>query len=322
MYQTKKIVVTGGAGFIGSALVSKLQTLGHEIYVIDNLSSGNRKFIDLPDTHFLKLDILNSVALEAAIQTIAPEWIIHLAAIHFIPYCNQNPIEASQVNIQGTINVLKVAKTLNNLEKVFFASTAAVYPIYDQAIPETLQPEPKDIYGLSKLVGEHLLNEFHLQTAIPTVVGRFFNAFGLNETNPHVIPEIQRQVNSGMRTIRLGNLEPKRDFIHTSDMAIAITRLLEQVTTGQEVFNIGSGIEYSVKDIVQSFGYELGEELVIHVDPDRVRRVERMHLLADISKLKAFINWQPLVNLDDGIKTLVDVRTQPTALFDGVNHYE
>jgi UDP-glucose 4-epimerase len=134
---------------------------------------------------------------------------------------------------------------------MFFASTAALYPICDDPIPETQQTNPLDIYGLSKLAGEHLMNEFDLQTSIPTIIFRFFNAFGLNETNLHLIPEIQRQVNSGLRTIELGNLEPKRDFIHTYDMARSIIMLLNKFDSGIDVFNLGSGQEYSVIDVVK-----------------------------------------------------------------------
>jgi UDP-glucose 4-epimerase len=305
MQKQLNILVTGGAGFIGSAVIENLQSLGHSIHVIDNLSFGNRKFLTIPDTHFHNVDILNSVAIDSLIQTISPDWLIHLAAIHFIPYCNQNPAEASRTNIQGTINILSAARKLKKLEKVFFASTAAVYPIVDQAIPESHSPEPTDIYGISKLAGEHLMNEFYLQTSIPTIIGRFFNAFGPNETNAHVIPEIQRQVNSGGRTIQLGNLDPKRDFVHTSDMAIAISKLLDKFNTGIDTFNIGRGIEYSVKEVVQAFEQVLGEEITIQVDPARVRKVERMHLLADISKLTNFIDWEPQISLSQGIATLL-----------------
>jgi UDP-glucose 4-epimerase len=307
MQKQSKILVTGGAGFIGSALISKLHSLGHDLYVVDDLSFGDRKFLTIPDTHFYEVDILDQSALTSAVQAIAPNWIIHLAAIHFIPYCNQHPLKASRVNIQGTINVLNAAKKLKNLEKVFFASTAAVYPIRDNKIPESQQPDPTDIYGISKLVGEHLMNEFYLQTSVPTVIGRFFNAFGPNETNAHVIPEIQRQIKLGMRTIQLGNLDPKRDFIHTFDMAVIIAQLLNKFDAGVEIFNIGRGIEYSVRDIVQAFEQELGEEIVIQVDPARIRKVERMHLLADISKLTNFIDWQPKINLNQGIKTLIEL---------------
>lgn len=300
-----KILVTGGAGFIGSATIAELQKHGHDIYVIDDLSFGNRDFLTIPDTYFHQIDILNEDGLTEVIHKIDPDWIIHLAAIHFIPYCNQHPFKSSNINIQGTINVLNAAKSLKNLEKMFFASTAAVYPICDYAIPETQQTNPLDIYGLSKLAGEHLMNEFYLQTSIPTVVCRFFNAFGPNETNLHLIPEIQRQVNSGLRTIELGNLEPKRDFIHTYDMARAILLLLNKFDAGIEVFNLGGGQEYSVIDVVKEFESQLGEEIAIKVDQSRVRKVERMHLLADISKLKAFINWEPEISLSEGIKTLL-----------------
>jgi len=308
MYQSnKKILVTGGAGFIGSALIPELQKHDHEIHVIDNLSFGDRKLVDIFDVDFYELDILNQVALNHTIRAINPNWIIHLAAIHFIPYCNQYPVEASRTNIQGTINVLESAKSLTNLERIFFASTAAVYPICNDAVSEAGVLDPIDIYGISKLAGEHLMNEFHLQTSVPTVIGRFFNAFGPNETNAHVIPEIQKQVNSGVRCIKLGNIEPKRDFIHTHDMAIAITLLLDKFSSGSDVFNIGSGTEYSVKDIVTTFSQQLGEELLIEVDPERIRKVERMHLLADIGKLKSFINWEPRINLSEGISTLLDI---------------
>lgn len=302
----KKVLVTGGAGFIGSATILALQTCGHEIYAIDNLSFGNRKFIELPDAHFFEIDILDRLELSRVISQISPDWIIHLAAIHFIPYCNQHPLEAARVNIQGTINLLDAAKNVPNLEKVFFASTAAVYPICDGAIAETHPPAPTDIYGLSKLAGEHLMNEFHLLASVPTIVCRFFNAFGPNETNAHVIPEIQRQLASGVRTIELGNLEPKRDFIHTTDMASAIVKLLAAFDRGIEIFNLGRGIEYSVTELVEAFEQELGEKIAIEVNPDRVRKVERMHLLADISKLKKFIDWEPNISLNRGISTLIE----------------
>jgi UDP-glucose 4-epimerase len=301
-----KILVTGGAGFIGSATIAELQKHGHDIYVIDDLSFGNRDFLTIPDVCFHQLDILNGNGLKEVIHKIDPDWIIHLAAIHFIPYCNQHPFKSSNINIQGTINLLSAAKSLKNLEKIFFASTAAVYPICDHAIPETQQTNPLDIYGLSKLAGEHLMNEFYVQTSIPTVVCRFFNAFGPNETNLHLIPEIQRQVNSGLRTIELGNLEPKRDFIHTYDMAKAILLLLNNFDSGIDVFNLGRGQEYSVIDVVKEFESQLGEEITIKVDQSRVRKVERMHLLADISKLKAFMNWEPKISLSEGIKTLLN----------------
>jgi UDP-glucose 4-epimerase len=299
-----KTLVTGGAGFIGCAVIDKLQREGHEIFVIDNLSFGKREFINIPDSNFFHVDILDREKVDKIFADIKPEIVIHLAAVHFIPYCNQHPYESSDINIRGTTHILNACRK-NGVGKIFFASTAAVYPIYDEAVTEKHQTGPLDIYGLSKLTGEHLLNEFHLMTGVPTIVCRFFNAFGPNETNPHLIPEIQNQINSGMRKIKLGNLTPKRDFIHTSDMANAVHTLLTKIDKGIDTFNLGRGIEYSVTEIVDAFSRELGELVEIEVDPSRVRKVERMHLLADVSKLKS-IGWSPLIGIDEGIRTLID----------------
>ena len=303
---TKKIIVTGGAGFIGSAIIPELQRHGHEIFVIDDLSFGNRKFIDVPDSHFLQASILDLPAISTFIADTQPHYVIHLAAAHFIPFCNENPFLASNINIKGTMNVLDVAAQTPSIEKIFFASTAAVYGINNEGShTETEPPNPLDIYGMTKLTGERLCNEFYLKTKIPTIICRFFNAFGPNETNPHLIPEIQNQINNGNRTINLGNLTPKRDFIHTHDMARAARLLLEKFDTGIEVFNLGQGIEYAVTEIVEAFERQINEKITIVQDPTRIRKVERQHLLANNSKLKAYINWQPEVTIDEGIKTLL-----------------
>ena len=300
-----KILITGGAGFIGSAVIKHFQKLDYDIFVIDNLSFGNRQFINIADDHFLKMDILEKQKMEDVMMKIKPEIILHLAAIHFIPYCNQHPHESANINIQGTMNVLDAAEK-SKPKQILFASTAAVYPIYDEAVSEKHQTGPMDIYGLSKLAGERLCNEFFLKTGITTIMCRFFNAFGPNETNPHLIPEIQDQVNSGMRKIKLGNLTPKRDFIHTYDMAAAVETLLNKVKSGIDVYNLGRGIEYSVTEIVDAFSNQIGEKIEIEVDPARVRKVERMHLLANIDKLKS-LGWEPKISIDEGISTLVKV---------------
>lgn len=301
----KKVLVTGGAGFIGSAVLKELTANGHKVFVIDDLSFGNREFIDIDDDHFFKTDILDREQVFEIINEIKPDWVMHLAAVHFIPYCNQHPFKSSRINIQGTINVLDALKK-HRPEKIFFASTAAVYPISDHAVDEHLQPDPMDIYGLSKLAGEKLCNEFRHETNIPVVICRFFNAFGPNETNPHLIPEIQDQINNGQRKIKLGNLTPKRDFIHTYDMARAVRMLMEKDSKGTETYNLGRGIEYSVTEIVDAFERQLGEKIEIEVEESRVRKTERMHLLADVSKLKQATGWEPEWGIDEGIKTLIN----------------
>ena len=301
-----RTLITGGAGFIGSAIVPELKKQGYEIYVLDNLSFGNRDFIDIPDSHFFLADIRDAKIVHEVIAQLKPEIVVHLAAIHFIPYCNQHPFEAADINIRGTMNVLDACKELKSLEKIFFASTAAVYPISDDAVNENHELLPLDIYGLSKLTGEHLFKRFWLETEIDTIICRFFNAFGPNETNPHLIPEIEKQLRDGLRTINLGNLTPKRDFIHTYDMASAVSKLLKHEKVGYDIFNLGRGIEYSVVEIVEAFERQLNDKINIEVDQARVRKVERQHLLADVSKLKKTTGWEPVWSIDQGIKNLVD----------------
>jgi UDP-glucose 4-epimerase len=301
-----KILVTGGAGFIGSAVVPKLQAENHEVFVYDNLSFGNRDFINVPDSNFCLGDIRDVKLVEEFVLKVQPDSIIHLAAVHFIPYCNEHPFESSDINIRGTINVLHAAKKSKNLKKVIFASTAAVYPISDTAVSEHDEVRPLDIYGLSKLAGENLMQKFHLETGIDTVCCRFFNAFGPNETNPHLIPEIEKQIREGNRTISLGNLTPKRDFIHTHDMANAVNALIKLENIGFDVFNLGRGIEYAVTEVVEEFEKVLDDKITIEVDQARVRKVERMHLLADVSKLKNKTGWEPKWSLNQGINDLVE----------------
>lgn len=303
---SKKVLITGGAGFIGSALSKHLQEEGHEVFVLDNLSFGKRALAGVPDDRFFHADIRDRAATQRVLDDTRPNIVLHLAALHFIPYCNQHPAEAADININGTINVLDAAQTKGSVEQVFVASTAAVYPIADGAMDEEHALGPMDIYGTTKLATEKIASEFHLRTRIPTIVGRFFNAFGPNETNPHLFPEIQRQILAGARTLKLGNLDPRRDYIHTEDMSRAMSALLTQGIKGYDVFNIGRGIEYSVREIVEAFERQLGEPLTIEVEPARVRKVERMHLLADVRKLKTTTGWEPRWGIDEGVATLLN----------------
>ena len=105
----KKLLITGGAGFIGSAVIKEFQKYDYEIFVIDNLSFGNREFININDDHFLNMDILEREKVTDSILKINPAVILHLAAVHFIPYCNEHPYESSTINIQGTMNILDAA---------------------------------------------------------------------------------------------------------------------------------------------------------------------------------------------------------------------
>ena len=301
------ILLTGGAGFIGSSIIPELKASGHKIHVIDNLSFGKRELANVSDSFFSKVDIRDKEKIEIIFEDFKPDWLLHLAAIHFIPYCNKNPIETVEVNIKATLNLLNISKKYKKLRGVLLASTAAVYPIHNTYIDESLPPDPLDIYGITKLMCENLLHEFYLETSINSTICRFFNAFGPNETNPHLIPEILNQIKNGNRIIKLGNLEPKRDFIHTFDMAKAVRGLIEKPAKGYEIFNLGRGIEYSVTDIVKAFEKAIQSPITIEQDSLRMRKTDRLHLLADITKLKKYLDWEPKESLQSGINQMISL---------------
>lgn len=302
----RRILVTGGAGFIGSHLVKQLLESNYHVLVIDDLSVGK---IDLLPSFsekfdFVKADINDKLVLANTMEKFKPEVVIHLAAIHFIPYCNEHPMRASEVNIMGTRNLLECCRKVRP-DILFFTSSSAVYPIRDGANAENSPIGPTDIYGITKVIGEDLVSLFHWETGTKTIVGRFFNVYGPNETNPHVIPEVIDQLSSGRREIELGNLSPKRDYIHVLDIVSAIIALLEQFNGKFDIFNIGCGREYSVGEIVEECAQIIGQEIKIRQTKARIRTSERMHLLASIRKIQEVTNWSPKKEIREGLRGLL-----------------
>ena len=194
-------------------------------------------------------DINDTDSLVEAILTYSPDYVCHLAAIHFIPDCNANSTKALQVNTVGTQSVLNTCKN-RAIDKVIVASTAAVYAVNNWPnVENKTQFAPIDIYGLSKMFAELLAKKFAEETGITTISIRLFNAVGPRETNPHVIPHILESAKKS-EYIPLGNIKPKRDYIHTSDIAEAILTLCLSDIKQYHVFNVGSGVEYSVEELV------------------------------------------------------------------------
>ena len=297
-------LVTGGAGFIGSELVRQLLEDGEKVIVYDNFSFGRRS--NLPEHKNLEVvegDIVDIEGLQRAFDKYSPSKVFHLAALHFIPYCIKHPQETIRVNVEGTLNVLEACKK-GPVKGLVYASSAAVYPVRDIPHHESDLPGPLEIYGMSKLFGEHLVKSFHSDTGVQSYVARFFNGYGPRETNPHVIPEILEQV-SHSDQIRLGNVEPKRDYIHTSDISRAVRMMAGKGTSGLEVFNVGTGEGISVREIVDLIADILKRPLEIVSDDSRKRKVERYQLVSDISKIRNELGWKPQISFRDGLLDLL-----------------
>jgi UDP-glucose 4-epimerase len=250
----------------------------------------------------LEGDIRDAAGVSEAVAAARPDWVIHLAAMHFIPDCIARPQETIDVNVEGTRRVLDSCRG-GSVKSVVFASTGAVYePSPDPCVENGTPLRPLEVYGESKLAGEQLASGFHRETGTPISIVRLFNASGRNETNPHVIPHIFDSLRAS-DALRLGNLTPRRDYVDTRDIAEALL-LAADSASGLEVFNVGTGVAHSVQEIVERLGRILGRPIAVIQDPARVRTSERMVLVANIERIRRATGWSPRFTLDD---TLVDM---------------
>lgn len=303
--EKERVLVTGGTGFIGSYVVRQLLNSGADVHALDNGFTGSAELVPEAVT-IHNVDIRNADDVTRTLRDVDPGVLVHLAAIHFIPYCNENPEEAFDVNTIGTRNVLEAARGLDNLKRVVNTSTAAVYEPAPGPHVEDEGIGPTDIYGRTKLVAEDEAQLFNSETNIPTASARLFNTYGTRETNSHLIPAILDQIEDGSRAVELGNLSPARDFVHASDVANAIVTLATEFNGEYRAYNVGTGTEHTVREVVEAVSDALGEEITIEQDEDRVRESDRPHLQADITRLKSDFGWTPELTLREGLSQLLD----------------
>ena len=297
------VLVTGAAGFIGSALCERLHSRGHRVVGYDNLSRGRREFLP-QGIRLVEGDIRDAARLQETVAASKPDWLIHLAAMHFIPECIAKPQETIDVNVSGTGRVLEACRG-SSVRRVIFASSAAVYAPTDRPCVEDATPlRPFEVYGESKLAAEQLVRAFQNETGIPTSILRLFNAIGRNETNPHVVPHIFESLKTS-DVIRLGNIEPRRDYIDTRDLAEAIVEVAD-ISDGFRVFNVGTGVAHSVKDVVDLLRRILDRPIRVEQDPARMRSTERMLLAADIQQIRRATRWVPRTSLEETLRDLLE----------------
>jgi UDP-glucose 4-epimerase len=303
---SKSVLVTGGAGFVGSHLVERFVGAGERTALVDTLSRGRREWIH-EGAELHELDIRDGPALRRAVAQAAPEIVVHLAALHFIPAVDGAPELAWDVNVNGTKTLLETLAR-RPPELLLFASTAAVYPDRRGPIDETCPPDPPDLYGRTKLAGEQLVEEFVARTGTRGVSVRIFNVIGRRETNPHVVPEIIGQLRSGSTSVRLGNLEPRRDYTDVVDVASALHRLTRAPPGAPTAVNLGSGRSVSVAELVQACEQVLDRPIEIEVEQGRLRKTDRIELVADSGLLRETTGWEPTRSLPE---TLNDLLTEP-----------
>ncbi|MCB0377797.1 MAG: NAD-dependent epimerase/dehydratase family protein [Bdellovibrionales bacterium] len=305
-----KWLVTGAAGFLGSHVVEQLLENGQEVLAVDDLSWGKEEFLnpylDVENFDFYKTDIREVANVRRILEGREPDHIIHLAALHFIPLAMKQPTLTVDINVKGTQSLIEASRDIP-FKSFWFASTGDVYKNTESILSEDETPlEPFNIYGLTKYMGEQLL---HMESQdFPNksyVVGRIFNLIGPRETNPHIIPEIIKQLRNNPKKLSLGNIWPIRDYVPVDDAARAIIAMCAKASPGLKTCNVATGVGQSVSDLIKSIEGILGHNIEVTKDEDRVRAVERPTLIAKVDRLKDHIGWAPTHKVEEILSSLL-----------------
>ncbi len=298
-------MVTGGCGFIGAHLCADLAQSGDDVVVVDDLSVGspaNLEALGVGAVDVQAIDIRDVVSLTRVLQTSRPEQVIHLAAVHFIPRCEADPLNAIRTNVEGTQALLQACAAAGSVQSVVLASSGAVYRPGTSAHRETDALDPTDTYGHTKQWAEQLAQLFHAKTEIAVGIARIFNTFGPGETNPHFIPSVILQLLRGS-LVRVGKLSTRRDYVYVSDVGSALARLAA-VCKEHGVLTCNIGREEAVEGsrIVELIGQALGRDAEIVVDQGRIRADDRAVLLSDCRLAHSKLDWRAETGLEEGIE--------------------
>ncbi|MFA6339176.1 MAG: SDR family oxidoreductase [Candidatus Paceibacterota bacterium] len=295
-----KIVVTGGAGFIGSNLTDALIDRGFEVHIIDNLSGGKKENLN-PKAIFHEADICNIDDIKPVIQ--GADYVFHLAALPRVQHSIEFPKETHDVNVTGTLNVLTASNDAK-VKKVIYSASSSAYGDQDKMpLVEDMKASPKSPYGLHKYIGELYCRLWSEVYGLSTVSLRYFNVYGPRQSNEGayalVIAKFLKQRIEGKPMTITGDGEQTRDFTHVRDVVKANLLAMESEKVGKgEVINIGAGKKQSVNKIAQIIG---GATEYVPA------RFEPKNSLADNSRAKELLGWIPEVKIEEGIKELKDL---------------
>lgn len=302
----KNVLVTGGAGFIGSSIVKELVKDKANVIVYDNFSSGD--MLNLEEIKNL-IKIVTGDILHPRFKTVLiendVEYVFHLAAEPFIPKCYYYPAKFLEVNALGTLKVLRACKEAK-VKRIIHYSTSEVYGTAKYVPMDEDHPtKPLSTYAASKLAADRLCYTLFHEHNIPVVILRQFNAYGPRETQPYVIPEIITQL-SKSNEVRLGNIKARRDFTYVEDVAKGAIELMMCPSIEGEVINLGSNKDYSIEDITYILGELMGHNSTkISIDTNRLRPIDVDVLLCDTSKARKLIRWEPKMDIKEGLKRTV-----------------
>ncbi len=293
----QKVIVTGGAGFIGSHIVDALIEEGYNVHIVDNLSGGKK-------TNVNKKAVLHLVDIRD-LKKLLPifknaKYVFHEAALPRVQYSIENPIETNEVNVVGLLNVLEASR-LSLVQRVIFAASSSAYgDCKTLPLKESFPANPLSPYGAQKYIGEIYFKLWSEVYKIETVCLRYFNVYGprLNPDGayPLVIGLFLKNLQQNKPLTITGDGKQTRDFTHVRDVVRANLLAMKSTKVGKgEVINIGGGHRYSINHIAKIIGGKIK-----HIAP----RVEPHDTEADIKKAKQLLNWKPTVKIEEGILEL------------------
>jgi len=292
-----KSLVTGGAGFIGSHIVDKLVSMGHEVVVIDNEYSDNENFYWRDDTQNHNVSICDYEKTRSLYDGV--DYVFHAAAEARIGPAIENPVNAVNINVLGTCTVLQCAREAG-VRKVMYSSTSSAYGLNQSPNIETQSNDCLNPYSVSKVAGEELCKMYTSLYGLPTIIFRYFNVYG--ERAPRkgqyapVIGIFMRQKETGETISIVGDGHQRRDFVYVGDVAnaniMAAISNPDSEAYGQ-VYNVGTGTNYSIRQIARMIS-----ENTINIPP---RPGEARTSLANINKIKKTFGWEAKMKLEDWI---------------------
>jgi len=309
--QDLKVLVSGGAGFIGSHLADKLLERRSIVICYDNFSpyySGKEKNVrnnlNNPNYHLVKADILDFESLSEAMKDV--DVVFHLAAQPGVRYSVEHPAEVSQINVNGTISVLETARR-REVGKIVYASSSSVYGNPEgMPIGEEHPLAPISPYGVSKLAGEKYCQVYRRLYGLDIVILRYFTVYGPRQRPDMAIHRFVDQISNGKPPVVYGDGKQTRDFTYVDDIVAGTIEAAQAEGYAGEAFNLGGGHRISVNDLLQRLIKLLGKENVIQpvYEAAKPGDVENTH--ADIGKARGILGYEPRTSLEEGLKNFTE----------------
>ena len=308
MHRFSKVLVTGGAGFIGSHLVSRLLNDGLDVVALDNLFTGKleniKTHLDNSHLHFVKGDMRTRSVLNRSVTQV--DCVFHLAAIASVPFSVKDPLLTNDVNVTGTLNLLKACSD-SGAKRFVFASSCAVYgEPHCLPLDEKHSTLPISPMAVSKLAAEHYCRIFHETYGLETVILRLFNVYGIRQSlgdEGAVIAKFIERLSNKAPLVIYGDGSQTRDFVHVNDVVEAFVLASQKEKAAGDVFNVGSGTSTTVNDLVKVLQNATGRHLEVKYEKPRLGDIK--HSFANIEKAKKTLGYKPKVSLNLGLKTLL-----------------